>query len=181
MPPHPPIQSLSPPFPLPHPLRLLPSLPPPTPHHRPLPQIQAHHRLHTPHIMLLLPHIRQPGPARALLPPLHDLDALDIGAVDLHPHLDADARQLVAQQDAGVDAAAADVDAHAGERVARSLPHQQDVADLGAVRVGLGEERGARAGRVEERYLRGLDGGDGLFEARGGRGRRGVGFDFALY
>lgn len=118
--------------------------------------------------MLLLPQIRESRPPRPLLLPLHHLYALHIRAVDLIPHLHADARQLVAQQDPRVDAAPPDVDAHAGIRVAVAEPHEQDVADAGAFGVGFGEERGAGAGWVEEGDLRGLDAGDGVFEV--GRG-----------
>jgi len=110
-----------------------------------------------------IPHIIQPRPPRPLRPPLHDLNALDIRTIDLKPHLDAHARQLVAQQDPRIHAAPADVQTHARERVAVPQPHEQDVAHLGGFGVGAGEEFGARAGGVEEGQLVGGEGGDGVF------------------
>lgn len=113
--------------------------------------------------MLGLAHVVQPGAFRPLLPPLDNLDALDVGAVDLVPHFDADAGQVVAQQDGRVDAGAADIYTHAGERVAGLLAHEKDVADVGAVRVLLCEEAGPGAGWVEDGELRGGYGADGVF------------------
>ena len=95
-----------------------------------------------------LPQIIQSSSPCPLHPPLHNFNAFDIGTIYLKPHLDADARQLVAQQDAGINAAAADVHTDARERVAVPQPYEQDVADFGGLGVGAREELGAGAGGV---------------------------------
>ena len=51
-----------------------------------------------------------------------------------------------------------DVEAHAGERIAGLLAHEQDVADAGAVDVVWAEEAGAGASGIEDGQLRGGDG-----------------------
>ncbi len=107
--------------------------------------------------MFLLPQIREPRSARTLLLPLHHLYALNIGAVDLKPHLDADARELVPQQDPSIDAPSPDVDAHACKRIAGPQAHEQDVAHARAFGVRFGEERRARPGGVEQGDLGRLD------------------------
>lgn len=112
--------------------------------------------------MLHRPHIRQSRSPRALSSTLHNLDALDERTVHFIPHLDADAGQLAAQQDRGVDSAPPDVDAYAGEGIAGALAHEQDIADTSTFRVVFGEEAGAGAGGVEDCGLRGGDGGDGV-------------------
>src|SRR4030081_244233 len=77
----------------------------------PRPLILEHDILNTATIMLRFPHICQPGPSCSLLFPLHNLYALNVRTVDLIPHLHTHPRQLVAQQDAGIDTAPSDVDA----------------------------------------------------------------------
>ena len=112
--------------------------------------------------MLLLPHIRQPRPPRLPLCPLHHLHTLHQRRVNLVPHLDADAGQLAAEQDGGVDASPPDVDADAGEGLARALADEEDVADAGALRVRAVEEAGAGAGGVVQGELGCGEGGDGV-------------------
>lgn len=51
-----------------------------------------------------------------------------------------------------------DVEAYAGERVARFLSNKEDVAYTGTIDVLWAEEAGARAGRVESGDLGGGDG-----------------------
>lgn len=108
-------------------------------------------------------HVVQPSPSRSLLFPLHDLDALDIGRVDLIPHLHSHASQVVTEQDRGVDALAADVEADSGVLVAVLEADEEDVADVCAVGVFAAEEAGAGAGGIESGYLGGGEGGDGVF------------------
>ena len=127
-----------------------------------LPQIQPNHVLHIPSIMLDCAHVRQSRTSRPLRRALHNLDALHQRTVDLVPHLHAHAGELAAQQDRRVDAAAPDVDAHAGEGVAGALAHEQDVADARAFGVVFCEEAGSRAGGVEQGGLGSGDGGDGV-------------------
>lgn len=112
--------------------------------------------------MLLLPHISQPRPPRLPLCPLHHLHALHQRRVHLIPHLDADAGQLAAEQDGGVDASPPDVDADAGEGLAGALADEEDVADAGALRVRAVEEAGAGAGGVVKGELGCGEGGDGV-------------------
>lgn len=119
--------------------------------------------MHTETLSSHIPHIIQPRPPRPLHPSLHHLNALDVRTIDLKPHLDPHARQLVAQQDARVDAAPPDIQTHARERVAVPQPHEQDVAHLGGFRVGAREELRPRAGGVQEGQLVGGEGGDGVF------------------
>lgn len=112
--------------------------------------------------MLHSAHIRQPRTARALSRPLNNFYALDERAVHFVPHFHAHAGELAAEQDCGVDASAADVDAYAGEGVACAEPHEEDVAYACAFRVVFCEEAGSGAGGVEEGGLRGCDCGDGV-------------------
>ncbi len=63
----------------------------------PRPLIIQDNILHTAHIMLRLPHIRQSRSSRPLLSSLYDLDALHIRTVDLIPHLNSNSRQLISQ------------------------------------------------------------------------------------
>lgn len=123
------------------------------PQHLPLPDVLRDDILHAARVMLRLAHVVQPRSVRPLAPALHDLDALDVRAIHFVPHLDADARELVAQQDRRVDAPPPDVDAHAREGVAAPLPHQQDVANFGRLGVRGGEEARARPGGVEDGEL----------------------------
>lgn len=92
----------------------------PTPHstYRPLPLILPNNVLHAPDIMRRLAHVVQSSAPRSPLTPLHNFHAIHIRAVDLEPHLNANTRELVAEQNGGVDALAADVEAHAGEGIA---------------------------------------------------------------
>ena len=96
-----------------------------------------------------LAHVIKSGSSRSLLFPLDDFDTLDIGTVDLIPHLDAYTGEVVAQKDGGVDALAADVEAYACVLVAVLETHEEDVADVCAVDVFAAEEAGAGAGGVE--------------------------------
>ncbi len=96
------------------------------------------------HVVLRVAHVVEPGTAGALGPAPDDLDAQDVGAVDLVPHLDADLGQVVPEQDGGVDAGALDRQAHAGERLAAPRHHLQHVARLRRVPVLLGEEKRAQ-------------------------------------
>ena len=86
-----------------------------------LPQILPHDPIHTAYIVSRLAHIVQLRPPRPLLLPLHNLNALNVGTVDLKPHLDSNPRELVAEEDGSVDGlvALANVEADAGERIAR--------------------------------------------------------------
>lgn len=144
-----------------------------TPQHGPLALVLAYNVLDTADIMLRLAHVIQSGASRSLLPPLNDLDTLDVGTVDLVPHLDANAGQLVSQQDGRVDACAADVQAHARERVAGLLAYEQDVANVCAVWVFLAEEAASGAGWIEDGELGLSQGGDGLFACLCGGGTLG--------
>lgn len=105
--------------------------------------------------MLNSPHVRQSRTSHPPLRALHNLNSLHQRTVDLVPHFDAHARQLAAQQNGGVDAAAPNVDADAGEGVAGALAHEEYVADACAFGVVFCEEAGAGAGWVEEGGLRG--------------------------
>lgn len=98
--------------------------------------------------MLWLSHIRQTCTSRSLLTSLHNFYSLDIWRVDLIPHLHANSRKLVAEENAGVDASAADVDADACEWIAVLLANEENIADLGSFRVGLVEELCACPSRV---------------------------------
>jgi len=60
------------------------------------------------HVVLGMAHVGKAGTAGTLGPAPDDLNAQNLGAVDLVPHLDADLGQVVAQQDRGVDAPPAD-------------------------------------------------------------------------
>jgi hypothetical protein len=80
------------------------------------------------------------------------------------PGLDADAHELVAEEDGGVDAPAADGEADACEGLAVLEGDEEDVADLGGVGAGAVEEGGAGAGWVEAGDLLGCQGGDGVGE-----------------
>lgn len=95
------------------------------------------------HVVLGLAHVGEAGTAGAAGTTPDDLDADDVGAVDLVPHLDADLGEVVAQEDGRVDAGAADAQADAGEGLAALRRHLQHVARLGAVRVRLAEQEGA--------------------------------------
>jgi hypothetical protein len=48
-------------------------------------------------ILQNIPEIVQSRPSGLLLPPLHNLNACDIGTVNLIPHLNAHSRQLIPQ------------------------------------------------------------------------------------
>lgn len=112
--------------------------------------------------MLNRAHIRQSGASGALGRPLNNFYAFDQRTVNLVPHFDAHAGELAAQKNGCVGATAPDVDADAGEGVARALADEQDVADACAFRVVFCEEAGAGAGGVEHADLRGGYGGDGV-------------------
>lgn len=117
----------------------------------------------------------QPSPPLPLLGALHNLDALDVRAEHLDPHLHRDPRQLVAQQERRVHTPQPDAQADARERVAALEGHAQDVADLDAARVAAVVEEGLALARgVEHGELRLVDGGDGVFTFRGGGWGRGV-------
>jgi hypothetical protein len=150
------------PLPLPS-IRIPASSPTTAPQHLPLPHVRRNNILHAPHIMLRLPHVIQPRPPRPLNPPLHNLNAFHIRTIYLIPHLHANPRQLIPQQDGRVDALPPNVDAHPCEGISRFLPHEQDIADFGSFGVGFGEELGAGAGGVEDGELvcleEGCDGG----------------------
>lgn len=128
--------------------------------------------------MLRLPQIIQPRPPRPLRRSFNNLNTPYLGTVDLNPHLHADCQDAVAKQDGGVGAAAADVEADAGEGVAGCEGCEEDVADAGSVGVGAGEEAGAGAGGVEGCDVGFVDGGDGEGVVVACGGGWGVGFYF---
>lgn len=123
------------------------------------------------HIMLRLAHIRKLGPPSPLRPTPHDLNARHVGRVDLVPHLDARLEEVVAQQDGGVDAGAADHEQHAGEGLAFCCGDLQDVAYARCAGM-LGEEGGAGSGAVEAVLLLVVEGekggGVGFADGEGG-------------
>lgn len=118
------------------------------------------------HVVLGLAHVGEPGAAGALGAAPDDLDAEDVGAVDLVPHLDAELGEGVAQQDGAVDAGAPDGQAHAGEGLAAPRRHLQHVARLRRVPVRAREERRAQALGVQAPHL---------LRVVGGQRRRGHG------
>lgn len=65
---------------------------------------------------------------------------------------------MVAQQNCRVDAALADVDAHACEGLAGVCAHEEDVADFCGFGVFFGEEAPSSAGGVEGGELLLLEG-----------------------
>jgi hypothetical protein len=89
-----------------------------------LPEVNPDHILHAASVMFDKAHVCQARTSRPLRRALHDLDALHQRTVHLVPHLHAHARELPAEQDRRVDAAAPDVDADACEGVAGALPHK---------------------------------------------------------
>lgn len=111
------------------------------------------------HVVLGLAHVGEPGAAGALGAAPDDLDAEDVGAVDLVPHLDAELGHVVAQQDGAVDAGAADGQADAGEGLAAPRGDLQHVARLGGVAARPREEGGAQALGVQAADLLGVVGG----------------------
>lgn len=98
--------------------------------------------------MFWLSHICQTCTSRSLLPSLHHFYSLYIWRVDLVPHLHANSCKLVAEENASVDASAADVDADTCEWVAVFLADEENIADLGCLRAGFAEERCACPSRV---------------------------------
>jgi hypothetical protein len=147
----------------------------------PLPHVLPDNTLHTANIVSGLAHVVEPGPSRSLGLPLHHLNPLHVWRVDLVAHLDAHARQVVAQQDGRIDfrVALLDVEAHAGEGVAGLLAHEKDVADAGAVDVVFAEETGAGAGGIESSDLCGCDCSYGIGTAFAGGLDLGSDCDFA--
>lgn len=131
--------------------------------HSSLPLVLSNDIIHAAHIMSRLAHVIKSSPSRSLLLSLHNLNALYIGRVNLIPHLHAHASQVVAEQNGGVDALAADVEADTSVLVAVLEANEEDVADVCAVGVFAGEEAGAGAGGVESGDLGGGEGGDGVF------------------
>lgn len=148
----------------PHPPR------PTTPQQRPLPHIRRHHPLHTPQIMLLPPHKIQPRPPRPPPRLLHDIHADDVRRVQLDPHLDADTRELVAEEEGGVDAAPAELQENPAEGVFVPEADLQDVAGAQAV-AGAAEEPGFGGVRVEAEEVVGVEEPEGFLWGGGGGGR----------
>lgn len=101
------------------------------------------------HVVLGLAQVGEAGAAGALGAAADDLDADDVGAVDLVPHLDADLGEVVAQQDGGVDAGAPHRHADAREGLAAPRRHLQHVAHLDGVLVRPREQLRAHALRVQ--------------------------------
>lgn len=99
--------------------------------------------------MLLLPHIIQPCPPRALLRPLHHLDRPHRGAVHLDPHLRAHGADPVPQQHRRVHPAPPQREADTREGVACAEGAEEDVAYVWAVGVRWGEEPAAGGGWVD--------------------------------
>lgn len=112
--------------------------------------------------MLNRAHIRESGSSGALSRTLYNFYAFNQRTVNLVPHLHTHTRELAAEEDSGVGAAAPDVDADAGEGVAGALADEQNIADAGAFWVVFCEEAGAGAGGVEGADLGGCDGGNGV-------------------
>ena len=112
-------------------------------------QILSNLPLHTPTIMFLLPQIIHSRPPRPFLRPLHDLDTLDIRAIDLHPHLRSHSPDTVSEQNCGVRSTATDREQVAGKRIPGGEGAEENVKRLGGVGVIAGEEAGARGGRVK--------------------------------
>lgn len=120
-------------------------IPTPIPRHAgrsqrsPLPKILSDNPINTAKIVLRLPHIVQSRSSCSLLPPLHNLNPRHTRRVYLEPHLDAHTRQMIAQQNCGINSAFPDVDAHACEGFAGVCAHEEDVADPCGFGVLFGE------------------------------------------
>lgn len=100
-------------------------------------------------VVLGLAHVGEAGAAGALGAALDDVNADDVAAVDLEPHLHTDLGQGGSQQDGRVDAGAADRQAHAREGLyGPARRHHQHVADLDALPVGSVKQPRSRAPRV---------------------------------
>jgi hypothetical protein len=125
-----------------------------------------------------LAHVVQSCSSRSLLFPLHDFHTFNIGRVDLIPHLDAHAGEVVAQENGCVDALAADVEAYACVLIAVLEADEQDVSDVCAVDIFAAEEAGACARGVEGGDLGCGEGGDGVFAGCAGGGDGGEDGDF---
>jgi len=90
--------------------------------------------------MLGFPEIVQPRPSLSLGSPLSHLHTLHSRAVHLDTHLHPYSGQLVPQQDRLVRAGAFDGHDHPRDRFAGFEGDEQDVANSGAVFVGLVEQ-----------------------------------------
>jgi len=109
---------------------------------------------HQPHWFHHVPHVIELRPLGPLLCPLHQIDALNRGAVELEPHLDTDPCDLSSQQESRVHAAPPDVDQHARERLVAVIPaHLEDVAGPDRVAVVPREQLLPRSRGVEDREL----------------------------
>lgn len=109
-----------------------------------------------------LAHVVKSSSSCSLLLPLHDFDTLDVGAVDLVPHLDTHTGQVVAEEDGRVDALATDVQTYTSVLVAILQANKEDITRVCAVDVLAAEEAGTSTSRVEGRDLGGGNGGDGV-------------------
>lgn len=109
-----------------------------------------------------LAHVVESCSSCSLLLPLDNFDTFDIGTVDLVPHLDTNAGQVVAQKNGCVDALAADVQTYSSVLVAILETDKQDVTNVCAINVLATEEAGAGAIRIEGRNLGLSNGGDGI-------------------
>jgi hypothetical protein len=147
----------------------------------PLPHVLPDNTVHTANIVSGLAHVIEPGPPRSLGLPLHHLDSLHVWRINLVAHLDAHARQVVAQQDGRVEflVALLDVEAYAGERVAVLLAHKQNVTNTGAVDIVFAEETSAGTGGIESSDLCGGDCSYGVGAAFAGGLDLGSNGDFA--
>lgn len=109
------------------------------------PLILVHDILYTSPIMFRFPHVRQSGPSRSFLLPLHHFYALHVRTVDLVPHFHADPRQLVSQQDSGIDTPTSDIDAHSCKGFAIFQAYKKNITDFGAFGIAFREEVCSRA------------------------------------
>lgn len=113
-------------------------------HTRPLPL--PHQMLHTTHIMLRLPQVRQLGPSRPLGRPLDDLNSRHIPTIHLKPHLHTHPTQLTPQQNRRLNSPASNTHQHAGKGLGGALGRDhEDVAYAGGVLVVFGKESCAGA------------------------------------
>jgi hypothetical protein len=117
-----------------------------------------------------IPHVIKLRPLLPLLTSLHELNSLNRRGVKLKPDLDANPRNLPAQQESGIDATTADIDQHASKRLLAVLPaHLHDIANPNRIAIVPREKLGARARGVESADLQLRKRGQRVFGRRGER------------
>lgn len=109
--------------------------------------------LHASHIVLRLPHIRQPSSPGPFLLSLNNFNTVNVRTVDLVPHLHTYSCQFIPEQYRRINPSSTDIDTDSSKGITGLQSYEEDITDFSTLRIGLCEKLCSSPSRIKSRYL----------------------------